>query len=141
MIVELGPYRSDAASAWIAHARQLLDFASTSRAELPIEVPPEVIEGFRWYLDEWDNAADKRDDLRWSAEIEPTDLRTLLTYWLNLARVTDERQLPISAQLASQFYPAIVADLLDALEKEPGYGRFCDRARMAWPGLGADGDT
>lgn len=143
MIVELGPYAAGAARAWIANARQLLEFATSSRGTLPIDLPPEVIDTFRRYLDAWDAAADTGTDdtFHWTAEIEPTDLHTLLTYWLNLARVTRERKLPVSEEPARHFYPAVVADLLDALRKDPRYENFCDLARAAWPGLGYECDV
>lgn len=137
MVIEVGPYTSAAARAWLANARQLLDFAGANRAQLPFDLPSEVIEELRWYVDGWDNAAQKSDVFRWSGEVDATKLRTLLTYWLNLARVTDERHdVPTSPTLARVFYPGVVGELLDALEDEPGHRSFCRRMRTAWPGLG-----
>jgi hypothetical protein len=137
VLIELGPYRSSAARAWLTNARQLIEFAAAHRGQLPFSLPLEVIEELQWYLQEWETAASKTDEFRWSGEVDAAAMRKLLTYWLNLARVANERdELPVSSEPGSEFYPSVVGTIIDTLHDEGGHEGFCGRMRTAWPGLG-----
>lgn len=136
MRIELGPYRSSAAHEWLAHARELVTLVAANRAQLPFNLPDEIVDELRWYIDEWDTAASKADEFRWAGDVDRGDLRNLLTYWLNLARVSNDRpELGVSAEGAREFYPAVVSDILDALAAHDADAAFSRRLRAAWPGL------
>jgi hypothetical protein len=135
--IELGPYSSEAARAWLTNARQLLQYAGENRTTLPFNLPPEIIDTFHWFLDEWQNAAEKSAEFRWSGDVDADDMRKLLTYWLNLANVANESaEFSTSPEPARAFYPSVVGELIDSLEDQPGHDTFCGRVRKAWPGLG-----
>ena len=139
MHVEVGPFSSASAKAWIAHARGVLDEARTGA----LSVPDDVLMEFERYLQEWDAAAARSDTFRWEGEADPEVVEYLIHKWFMLAKAMsqridagEDRRRPPEA---APFYNGLVRALLDALAAEGrGSEDFAEELRTDWPGLSPD---
>lgn len=132
MRVEVGPLPSASALAWIRYANDVL----VERAGH--ELGPDVVDGFRRYLDDWRAVAEASPEFHWVATI-PTDLGEYLIHaFYRLARQLSEERgsSPSAPPESAAFYILLVQALLDALADEGGSGsEFADHLRSFWPGL------
>ena len=138
MHVEVGPFPSASAQAWLKYARGVLDEVRTGGAPA---IPADVLTAFEAYLDQWDAAAASGQSFRWSGEADPEVVEYLLHAWFNLAstlaRRAHERGVRTSPPEGEVFYNGLVEALLDALADEGGAGSaFAEQLRTDWPGLG-----
>ena len=118
MRLEIGPFPSVGGLEWIAQARFLVEVVR-SGAPMPFAVPPEVLDEFERYFDDWADAAG-RESFVWSREVDVALLRPLMTYWLNLAQMLadhPEHQPPGSVE-ARVFYRNLVAAILERVATE-----------------------
>lgn len=116
--LEIGPFPSAGGREWIAQARLLVRMVRGG-APMPFAVPPEVLDEFEEYFVDWERAA-SADLFVWSREVDLAILRTLVTYWLNLAQMLadhPENQPPGSAE-ARVFYRTLSAAILGQLVRE-----------------------
>lgn len=132
MWLDIGPLPAAGAHEWIAQARFLVGIVRGG-AELPFAVPPEVLDEFERYFDDWERAA-AVEPFRWSREVDLTLLRPLLTYWFNLAQMLadhPEFQPPGSLE-ARVFYRNLSAAILAAVAGEdPAFAVLQER----WPAI------
>ena len=132
MRLEIGPFPSAGGHEWIAQARMLVGFLRAG-FELPFAVPPEVLEEFDRYFDDWEDAASSEPFL-WSREVDLGVLRPLMTYWFNLAQMLvdhPEHQPPGSPE-AREFYRNLSGAILVELAKaDPDFRALQQR----WPQL------
>ena len=135
--VDVGPFPSPSAQAWLKYARSVLDEA---RAGTEVAVPADVADAFEGYLDEWDAAAAAGPTFRWSGEADAEVVEYLLHAWFNLARALAERAesrgVRVTPPEGEAFYNGLVRALLDALAAEGrGGSSFAEELRTDWPGL------
>ena len=132
MRLEIGPLPSAGGHEWIAQARLLVRLLRAG-AQLPFAVPPEVLDEFERYFEDWERAADV-DPFVWSREVDIVLLRGLMTYWFNLAQMLvdhPENQPPGSLE-ARVFYRNLAAAILEQLvEADPDFRVMQER----WPQL------
>ena len=132
MRLEIGPFPSAGGQEWIAQARLLVHFLRAG-APMPFSVPPEVLDEFERYFDDWERAAEV-EPFVWSREVDLVLLRTLVTYWLNLAQMLadhPERQ-PAGSDEARVFYRTLSAAILAELVREDPDSRVLEER---WPQL------
>jgi hypothetical protein len=126
----LGPLPGDAARAWLRYADDALE--RVRQSPRPFAMPPEVVAEFRSYLDAWATAA-TAEVFSWKGEADAARVRTLMTYWLNMAQfmadgVIEDR--PMMTPPAEDFYEAVVTMILAALgDEEPAAEVIGER----WP--------
>src|SRR5687767_3969125 len=89
MIIELGPLPRDGARAWTSETIALLDALAGSPL-LPFKLPQETYLELRAILESMHRSTDRTSDFRWRCEVEVDELKPLLTYWLNLGRLSDD---------------------------------------------------
>jgi hypothetical protein len=130
--LDIGPIPSEGAQEWIDQARFLVRLLRAG-AEMPFAVPPEVLDEFDRYFDDWEVAA-KSDPFVWSREVDLVTLRTLMQYWLNLAQMLadhPENQPPGSPE-ARVFYRSLAAAILaELVASDPDSAPLQER----WPHL------
>ena len=88
-------------------------------APMPFAVPPEVLDEFERFFEDWDRAADV-DPFVWTREVDPVLLKALMTYWFNLSQMLvdhPDNQPPGSTD-ARVFYRTLVAAILAQLSDE-----------------------
>ena len=128
MRLEIGPFPSAGGHEWIAQARFLVKILR-SGAPLPFAVPPEVLDEFDRYFEDWEDAA-ATEPFRWSREVDLVLLRPLMTYWFNLAQMLADHpdQQPPGSPEARTFYRTLVAAILAALrEADPTFAVLEER--------------
>ena len=132
MRIEVGPFPSDGGQEWIAQARLLVGYLRAGAA-MPFAVPPEVLDEFSAFFDDWERAAEV-ESFVWSREVDVVLLRALMTYWFNLAQMLvdhPEHQPPGSSE-ARVFYRTLVAAILAMVAREdPAFQVLEER----WPQL------
>jgi hypothetical protein len=145
--VQLGPLPAEGVRLWLAYARVVLDrleakLAGDEPPALPggvPTVPPDLVDTFSHFLDEWEAAA-RGDTFTWSDEVDPEQARYLAHFYFALVSLlADEAQargFPVAPPEGDEFYLALVSAFLDALAQEGGDNTaFVDELRVAWPGL------
>ena len=118
MRLDIGPFPSAGGQEWIAQARLLVGFLRAG-AKLPFAVPPEVLDEFERFFEDWSAAAEV-EPFVWTREVDLVLLRPLMTYWFNLAQMLadhPEHQPPGSLE-ARVFYRTLVAAILAQLADE-----------------------
>ena len=140
MHVEVGPFPSASAQAWLKYARGVLDEVKAGNTGT---IPADVVTASEAYLDQWDRAAAAGPSFRWSGDADPEVVEYLLHAWFNLASILDrraqERGVRTSPPEGEVFYNGLVEALLDALAAEGRAGSaFAEQLRTDWPGLGRD---
>ena len=140
MHVEVGPFPSASAKAWLKYARGVLHEVKAGGTGT---VPADVVTAFEAYLDQWDRAAAAGPSFRWSGDADPEVVEYLLHAWFNLASIlarrAQERGVRTSPPEGEVFYNGLVAALLDALADEGRAGSaFAEQLRTDWPGLGRE---
>jgi hypothetical protein len=132
MRLDIGPLPAAGGPEWIAQARFLVGLVRAG-AELPFAVPPEVLDEFESYFEDWERAATV-EPFRWSRDVDLTVLRPLMTYWFNLAQMLadhPEFQPPGSLE-ARVFYRNLSAAILAAVaDEDPAFAVLQER----WPAI------
>jgi hypothetical protein len=138
--VQIGPLSSHGVQPWIDFARQAL--AGTANGERPnaTDLEPAVVEAFEGFLDEWEALARRSPEFLWVAEVEPEKAEFLAYAFFNLARgmanAAEARGYRLAPPEGEEFYQALVAGFLDALEQHGKVtAAFVEDIRSAWPGL------
>jgi hypothetical protein len=123
---------------WVAYARTVLG-QHLARPDDGPGVGAGVVEQFERLLDEWDGAAQRSAEFRWTAELDPDVVELLAQSFFDLVAVlaheAEDRGFPISPTEGDEFYWALVDTMLGALV-EAG-GTHADVARdlaARWPG-------
>ena len=128
--LDVGPFPSLGGHEWIAQARLLVRLVRGG-APLPFAVPPEVLDEFDRYFDDWEVAA-AVEPFTWSRQVDLVLLRALMTYWFNLAQMLadhPEHQPPGSPE-ARVFYRNLSASVLAQLAaRDPDFRTLQER----WP--------
>ena len=130
--LEIGPLPSAGGQAWLDQCRVLVSGLRAHGAGLFV-VPPEVLEEFDRYFDDWEQAV-ATDPFVWSREVDRGALRTLMTYWLNLAQalVDHPEQLAGMAPEGVEFYRRLVSAILEAMVADDPSARTLQER---WPQL------
>ena len=118
MRLDIGPFPSVGGHEWITQARLVTGLVRKG-APLPFAVPPEVLDEFEQFYDDWDEALES-DPFVWSRDVALELLRPLMTYWYNLAQMLadhPEHQPPGSIE-ARVFYRNLVAGVLAELVRQ-----------------------
>jgi hypothetical protein len=129
------------ATLWVAYARTVLAQSVARPGEH--QVPAELVEGFETYLDRWESLAGASDELVWEEDLDAEQVRYLAHSFhriaSGLADEAERRGYPISPPEGDEFYRALVAGFLDALDAESDTMReFAEELRATWPGLKDD---
>jgi hypothetical protein len=130
MRLDVGPFPSAGGSEWIAQARFLVEVVRAG-APMPFAVPPEVLDEFDRYFEDWEDAASS-EPFVWSREVDLVVLRPLMTYWFNLTQMLADHpeQQPAGSPEAREFYRRLVAAILASLrEADPAFAALEER----WP--------
>ncbi|CAN5701001.1 hypothetical protein BH24ACT3_BH24ACT3_11040 [soil metagenome] len=141
MRVVLGPLPSASVLSWIAYAREVVATAEADPDGLGAPLGPDLVEGFRRYLDDWDATARRTREFRWSTEIDGAMAEYLLHGFHRVVeRLAKEAEAagnsPGAPSEGDEFYHALVSGLLDGLAEDDSAGaEFADHLRSFWPGL------
>ena len=130
MRIKVGPFPSAGGQEWLQQARAYV-VALRRGHSLPFSVPTEVLDVFDRHLDEWAVLA-RTDPFEWSAEVDVVELRTLMTYWVNLAQyLADHPELQSGGPPeATRFYVDLTNAILGALTAEDEDARVLQER---WP--------
>lgn len=133
MIIELGPLPRDGALSWTSETIELLDALADSPL-LPFKLPREAYHELRRILEDMRRTAEHERDFRWRCEIDVEHLKPLLTYWVNLGRLSDDTIAASGARWSGddgeRFHGAVLDALLVQLDEvDPEHA---DRLRRAW---------
>lgn len=133
MLIRLGPLPYEGAVLWTADTLALLDALGDSPL-LPFALPKEQVEQMRRVLVAMHRRALASPIFTWEAEVSVEELKPMLTYWLNIGRLSDETVDASGGRWAcaagEDFHRAILNSLLDQLEEvDPVY---VSRLRVAW---------
>ena len=142
MRVRVGPLPSAGVGLWIAYARTVISRTLVRPGDLGVEIATDDLEAFERYLEQWERAA-VAIEFDWEAELDPDEVVRLGTTWLALAGVlsdeAEHRGYPMSPPEGEEFYQALIAGFLLALEHEGGdYAAVACQLRDEWPGLKPD---
>jgi CheY-like chemotaxis protein len=126
MHLRLGPLPAESALVWVENARIVLDGVRAAGDALPVELPPDIEEAFRGYLDEWYEIAERAalDDgpFEWSAVVDRDHARHLVVYFFSLLSLDDElwaaHSLPFTPPVAQPFVDALSGQVIAALASE-----------------------
>lgn len=140
MNVRVGPVAAGSAAAWVAYARDVL--ASTDGGTIPL-VESDTVDAFIAYLDEWAALATRGDPFVWEGDVDPERLEYLAHAFArivdHLAALADERGAPGAPPEGDEFYQALVASIIDALDAhDEASQEFSEQLRDRWPGLRKD---
>lgn len=142
MRVVVGPVAVTSATAWLAHARGLLE-------ELEDLAPgecfstPEVLSVFDRYLRSWEMCArectSEHDEFLWEAEIPAEQVEYHMHAFEKVAGMLAERRerMPMAPapEEGDDFYRAMLHGVLVALEAEgPSHAAFAQHLTKFWPG-------
>jgi hypothetical protein len=139
MRVEIGPVPLESARSWIDYATTVID---ELRAEPRTVAPPDVLEAFSAYLDDWRTAADNdaarhAEVFRWTGDASPDKVEYLVFALYRLGvRLTTEEERGLRAPRppqAARFHGVLVRSVLGALEREGGAeAHFVAQLREVW---------
>lgn len=133
VIIRLGPLPYEGALSWTEDTLSLLDALGDSPL-LPFALPREQVEQMRSVLVAMHRRALSSPIFTWEVEVSVEELKPMLTYWLNIGRLSDETVTASGGRWATaageDFHGAILTSLLDQLEEvDPTY---VSRLRLAW---------
>jgi hypothetical protein len=139
--VHVGPIASDGVSEWIAYARGVLE--ERRGASTPDSLPPEVLDGFIGFLDEWDAIVAKSPTFLWETDVDPEQIEflALALYRLatDLAEAAQRRGYALMPAEGLLFYRVVVNGFLDAMTAESrSLAAYAEELRSTWPGLAED---
>ena len=133
--LDLGPLPSANVLAWVANAREVLAGVLRAGSSLPVELPDQVAEAYRDYLDQWEATATAADTFVWTADVPLESARQLVVYFFGLLTLDDETWdragLPYAPPEAEPFYLALVeaaTEGLAAVDAEVG-----PSLKASWP--------
>jgi hypothetical protein len=138
--VQIGPVSATSVTAWVGYARKSLEEVVGEPGGDGVWLPDDTMATFMSYLDQWENAANGVDEMRWEADVPADEAEYLLHAFFrvvsNLANKAEERGFALAPPEGEEFYRALVASFLAAL-KEEGHGseEFAEHLRSFWPGL------
>jgi hypothetical protein len=140
MQVRVGPVAAGGVRLWVAYARTVLAQALAHLDAMVVGVPADVVETLEGFLDTWDDLARDGLEVTWVADVNRDALERVAHVWFAmaewLAAQAERRGFPLSPPEGEEFYQALVAELLGALDRE---GRsLVDTAeglQQQWPGL------
>src|SRR5439155_20491819 len=72
--VRVGPVSADAARVWVANTKAIIEAVAAHPEELAEPIPPDVIDLFRSFLDQWEGVAASTSVFRWVARANPADV-------------------------------------------------------------------
>jgi hypothetical protein len=135
MRVSVGPLASASVLDFVTRARKRLD--DLDRAGAPdATLPPDLRGAFDTYLDEWDRAAHRGDEFRWSAEVGAEYLQYLTHGLFRVVEHLMESGIDSSAP-GLLFYRALVEGLVTALEgDDSSSAEYAAQLREFFPGIG-----
>ena len=136
--ISVGPVPSASTLAFVTQARKQLADVDHA-AVLTSALTPDLVEAFEGYLDEWDRAAHRGVEMKWSVDVEPDYLEFAVNGLFQIVRHLDETgDLSIGpADERLPFYRALVSGLIHALECEDATNlEYAEQLRQFWPGLG-----
>lgn len=132
----LGPVPAESARMWIAYARTVLARSVSGEGT---SIPEHVVLTFEEHLNAWEDAS-QGTTMTWSGRVDPALLQSLAVAFRevvgDLAEQAEKRGYPISPPEGEAFYQALVASLIEALERDgAGASPLSDQLRSGWPGL------
>jgi hypothetical protein len=133
--LRLGPLPCAEALVWTTDTLALFD-AIEDDPRLPFALPFEALVGMRGVVSALRAVAARTaaPSFFWECETTLGDLKTLVTYWLNLGKLSDETLESIggrySGDVGERFHAALLASLIEGLEAaDPVYAA---RLRQVW---------
>jgi CheY-like chemotaxis protein len=134
--VRVGPVSAKAARVWIPNTRKIIDAVAAHPEVLGQEIPEDVIDLFRSFIDQWDAVAASTDEFRWVARAKPNDVSRIVGYWAAVDAMTDEQlaQLDVhwSPPEGEPFFSALTAGVLEALKRHEETRRLAARLGEQW---------
>jgi CheY-like chemotaxis protein len=139
--MSIGPVASEAASAWIANTRLIVN-AVRRRPDVLVPPPPaDVLDDFSDLLDVWDEVTRSSDNFFWAARAAAVDVHRLVDWWARIDGMSDEqlRTLGVgwSPPAGEPFFLALAAGVLAALNAHPSTQDMARDLRRQWEPAGA----
>jgi hypothetical protein len=128
---------------WILFARRMLDSGPSGGRPLSETVPPEVLDGFRRLLAEWDRAAASSETFLWETDIDPEEAEFLAHALFNIASelfaAASRRGRYETPAAGAPFYRAFIEAFLHAMTLENrSLAAYAEELRTSWPGVDLD---
>lgn len=139
MQVRVGPVSAGSVIAWVAYGRAVLARARTGTEAMPAP-EPDVLDLFERYLDEWRALAARGEEVLWVADVASEQVEFLTHAFFRiasyLAEEAERRGGPAAPPEGDEFYRALVAAILDALDQQDrATSEFGEQLRQSWPGI------
>ena len=133
MIIRLGPLPHDGAVRWTADTLELLRVLGDSPL-LPFALPREEVAAMTRILEAMHERARTSAEFVWECETTLEELKPILTYWLNIGRLSDETVAASggrwSSEAGEEFHTGVLASLIDQIETVDA--TYAERLRSAW---------
>ena len=134
--IHVGPVASSAVRVWVDNTRKILDAVAAHPEELPEPIPPDVLEIFDSFLQQWDAVAAATSEFRWVARANADDVTRIVSYWASIDSLSDEQleRLGIawSPPEGAPFFEALTTGVLTALRRHEETRRLAARLGEQW---------
>jgi len=134
--IRVGPVSSAVARVWIANTRKILDAVVAHPEIAGTTIPPDVVEHFRSFFNQWDAVASASEEFRWIARAPADDIERVVTHWGEVDLMTDEQldQLGVSwaPPEGAPFFEALTAGVFEGLSRHEQTKQLADRLGKQW---------
>jgi hypothetical protein len=132
--LRVGPVPTDGAHAWIDNTLELLDALERSPL-LPFALSDDTVDDMRHHLRGLRSLVDRgAPEIAWECEADGPELRSLLTYWVNIGQLSEETLRAAGVGWASdegeRFHARLLRSVIDGLA--PIDAPYAERLERAW---------
>jgi len=135
--IQIGPVSGEAARAWVANTKTILDAVIHHPEVVGVTIPEDVTAFFRALLQQWGDIAAGAETFRWAARARPADVERVVSYWGFIDAMTDEQLARLGVRWADPagdhpFFRALTAGVLEALQRHEETRRLAARLTEQW---------
>jgi hypothetical protein len=138
--VELGPVPSMAAHVWLSSTLRIVAAVSAHPELVHLELPTDLTDTFTSHLLQWLDVAERSEVFHWIGREDAAKVRTLLTYWVRLDRLSDEEIARLGVSWSppegQPFFEALTSGVIEALAETPQFGELAAELAEIWGGTG-----
>ncbi len=136
MRVTVGPVPSSAARVWVANTLRILDAIDENPHVLDHEIPKDVFELFRSFLNQWSALAAATEEFEWVAQARPEDARRIIEHWAAVDAMSDDQLAELGVEWsppqAQPFFQALTTGVLEGLRRHDEYERLASKLLDQW---------
>jgi CheY-like chemotaxis protein len=134
--IHVGPVSSKAARVWVANTTKIIDAVAAHPEVLGHTIPPNVIDLFRSFLQQWEAIAASTEEFRWVARAQPDEVNHVVNEWAVIDSMTDDQVARLgvawSPPEGAPFFTALTTGVLTALRRHEETQRLAERLGEQW---------